>query len=196
MPIFTTKRKLDRLNEEYKEILEYYEDVEFNATAGDDCHERKHANAKIDEDLRIRQLQGGEGGDDDQAEKKTIRRYQTLRDAMLGVGKGDIVDNYMQLIVQFGFIVLFGGVFAPAALLSSFTNFIQIASQMRNFSYSRRFKAEVSNGIGSFTNCLELLTKLSVITNSLILFFTSHAFQRLLVEIKTSVVLLDVGVGR
>ena len=108
---------------------------------------------------------------------------------MLGVGKGDIVDNYMQLIVQFGFIVLFGGVFPPAALLSSFTNFIQISSQMRNFSYSRRFKAEVSNGIGSFANCLEILTKLSVITNSLILFFTSHAFQRLLVPVEASAVL-------
>jgi hypothetical protein len=110
---------------------------------------------------------------------------------MLGVGKGDIVDSYMQLIVQFGFIVLFGGVFPPAALLSSFTNFIQISSQMRNFSYSRRFKAEVSNGIGSFANCLEILTKLSVITNSLILFFTSHAFQRLLVAVEASAVLTN-----
>jgi len=34
MPIFTTKRKLDRLNEEYKEIIEYYEDVDCNATVG------------------------------------------------------------------------------------------------------------------------------------------------------------------
>jgi hypothetical protein len=144
--------------------------------------------AKIDDHLRMQRLLEKEA-DDDEAEKKTIRRYQTLRDAMLGVGKGDIVDNYMQLIVQFGFIVLFGGVFPPAALLSSFTNFIQISSQMRNFSYSRRFKAEVSNGIGSFANCLEILTKLSVITNSLILFFTSHAFQRLLVAVEASAVL-------
>ena len=29
MPIFTTKRKLDRLDEEYKEILAYYQDVDY-----------------------------------------------------------------------------------------------------------------------------------------------------------------------
>lgn len=44
-------------------------------------------------------------------------------------------------------------------------------------SYSRRFRAEVSNGIGFFSNCIEILTKLSVMTNVLIIFFTSDTFK-------------------
>ena len=52
---------------------------------------------------------------------------------------------------------------------------------MRNLSYVRRFKAEVSNGIGSFMHCFEILTKLSIITNCGTIFFTSRRFRKLFV---------------
>lgn len=48
---------------------------------------------------------------------------------------------------------------------------------INNFNYSRRYKAEVSAGIGYFANCIDILTKLSVMTNCLIIFFTSTKFK-------------------
>ena len=110
-----------------------------------------------------------------------MRRYQTLRDTALGTGKTNILDNYMELIIQYGFIVLFSTVFPPAALLSCFTNYIIIRSSMNNFTYIRRFKAEVSNGIGNFMDCFEILTKLSIITNCGTIFYTSRRFRKIFV---------------
>ena len=45
--------------------------------------------------------------------------------------------------------------------------------------YTRRFKAEVGNGIGSFMDCLEILTKISIMSNCAMLFWTSCYFKAL-----------------
>ena len=71
MPIFTTKRKLDRLDKEYKEVIEYYESVDFNETSGGRCSERKNgadnlrATLRIEENLRVQRLLEEEGEGDD-----------------------------------------------------------------------------------------------------------------------------------
>ena len=70
---------------------------------------------------------------------------------------GKILDDYMELTVQFGFIVLFSSVFPLAAALSLLTNNVQMSAQINNFQYNKRFKAEVSNGIGSFGDCISIL---------------------------------------
>ena len=44
----------------------------------------------------------------------------------------------MELVVQFGYVILFGQIFPLAALLSMLTNSIQIYSQMTNLLYMRR----------------------------------------------------------
>jgi hypothetical protein len=51
--------------------------------------------------------------------------------------------------------------------------------------YTRRFKAEVGNGIGSFMDCLEILTKISIMSNCAMLFWTSKYFKALFVSVKT-----------
>jgi len=48
--------------------------------------------------------------------------------------------------------------------------------------YTRRFKAEVGNGIGSFMDCLEILTKISIMSNCAMLFWTSKYFKALFVS--------------
>lgn len=55
-------------------------------------------------------------------------------------------------------------------------------SQINNFKYTRRFKAEVGNGIGTFMDCIEILTQLSVISNCALLFWTSKYFHLLFVS--------------
>jgi len=83
--------------------------------------------------------------------------------------------------------VLFSEIFPPAALFSLICNNIQISSQINNFTYERRFKAEISNGIGEFMNCLEILVKFSIISNMGTLFFTSRTMIRMFIGV-TSIV--------
>lgn len=59
-------------------------------------------------------------------------------------------------------------------------------SQINNFKYTRRFKAEVGNGIGSFMECIEILVQLSVMSNCALLFFTSKYFHLLFVSAKSN----------
>jgi hypothetical protein len=56
--------------------------------------------------------------------------------------------------------------------------------QIGNMKYTRRFKAEVGNGIGSFMDCLEILTKISIMSNCAMLFWTSKYFKALFVSVK------------
>ena len=88
----------------------------------------------------------------------------------------------MELVAQFGFISLFSEIFPPASLFSFICNFIQMKSQINNFKYTRRFKAEVGNGIGTFMDCIEILTKISIMSNCALLFWTSKYFKALFIS--------------
>ena len=91
--------------------------------------------------------------------------------------KANIIGDYMELVTQFGFICLFSEVFPPAALCSFICNFIKMKKQISDFKFTRRFKAEVSNGIGTFMDCLQILTQISIMSNCALLFWTSRYFR-------------------
>ena len=184
-PIVTVKRKLTKLNQQYKEILDYYTSKPSKVKYQQPIQTYLKVQKRSDSTQKSSRFMTCDEHNDhryDENAPKTIRRYQTLRDTTLGKGKTNILDNYMELIIQYGFIVLFSTVFPPAALLSCFTNYIIIRSSMNNFTYIRRFKAEVSNGIGHFMDCFEILTKLSIITNCGTIFFTSRRFRKIFVK--------------
>ena len=61
-------------------------------------------------------------------EQKKIREYQARRNLLLDAGGANVIDCYMELIVQFGFITLFSEVFPLAAMFSLLSNNIQINS--------------------------------------------------------------------
>ena len=91
------------------------------------------------------------------------------------------LHTHKELVKQFGYIVLFSAVFPLASFMSYISNGIQIRSQITNLKYQRRFKAEVSNGIGSWLGRLETLSNLSIIFNCASIYFTSHVYQGLFV---------------
>jgi len=98
--------------------------------------------------LSIEEEDAGPNTERDEESQEMLRRFQSVRDGQLGIGKGNILDNYMQLIVQYGYIVLFSSTFPLASVMSIIQNIITLNSQIDNMSYSRRYKAEVSSGIG------------------------------------------------
>lgn len=58
----------------------------------------------------------------------SFREYQAMRDFNMMKEKPDILANYMELVVQFGYIVLFSEVFPLAAFMSIISNYIQMKS--------------------------------------------------------------------
>ena len=74
------------------------------------------------------QIMSEEEAKDDQNNHDMIRRFQSVRDGSLGKGKGNILDNYMQLIVQYGYIVLFSSTFPLASVMSIIQNIITLNS--------------------------------------------------------------------
>jgi hypothetical protein len=98
---------------------------------------------------------------------------------MLLKEKTNVLDGYMELTVQFGFVTFFSGIFPLAGLLSMISNAIQIKSQTSNLIYMKRYKAEISNGIGNFHQCLSILSQLSIMVSAGILYFTSSIFKNM-----------------
>ena len=117
----------------------------------------------------------------DDNEDLSIRRFQALRSHTLSDEIPSILECYMELVIQFGYIVLFAGVFPLGAVMSLISNYIQIMSQVGNLQYTRRFKSEVSSGIGSWMMCLETLAQLSIITNCATVYFTSKIYYKMFV---------------
>jgi len=54
--------------------------------------------------------------------EKDIRLYQARRDLLLDASGAGVIDCYMELVVQFGFITLFSEVFPLAAMFSLLSN--------------------------------------------------------------------------
>ena len=55
-----------------------------------------------------------------ESENPSIREYQAIRDFTLAPGGAGVIDCYMELVAQFGFIVLFSEIFPPATLFPLF----------------------------------------------------------------------------
>jgi hypothetical protein len=60
----------------------------------------------------------------------SLRKYQSMRSIALNPERPNIQRSYMELVVQFGYIVLFSVVFPLGAFMSLITNHIQINSQV------------------------------------------------------------------
>ena len=114
---------------------------------------------------------------------KSIRRFQAFRDFGLCPDPPLIIDAYMELILQFGFIAIFSSVFPLSPLISLVANGIQLSSQIDNLNYNRRFKAESANGIGVWMSCLEAITQFAIIMNCAFLYFTSITYEIMFVGI-------------
>lgn len=95
-PVLTIKPKLQRLNQQYAATIKEYQ------------FDPKEAPMKA--------------GRKEATENPSIREYQAIRDLTLAPGGAGVLDCYMELVAQFGFIVLFSEIFPPAALFSLLSN--------------------------------------------------------------------------
>ncbi|XP_051975312.1 anoctamin-5-like [Xyrauchen texanus] len=88
--------------------------------------------------------------------------------------------EYLEMVVQFGFITLFVASFPLAPLLALFNNIVEVRVDAWKFTTQfRRPVASKAHSIGAWEEILNMIAVLSVVTNAFIVSFTSDMIPRL-----------------
>ncbi|KAJ0029459.1 hypothetical protein NQD34_004456 [Periophthalmus magnuspinnatus] len=91
-----------------------------------------------------------------------------------------LFDEYLEMVIQFGFITLFVASFPLAPLLALFNNIIEIrVDAWKLTTQFRRPVASKAHCIGAWEEILNGMAVLSVVTNAFIVAFTSDMIPRL-----------------
>ncbi|XP_026095286.1 anoctamin-5-like [Carassius auratus] len=88
--------------------------------------------------------------------------------------------EYLEMVVQFGFITLFVASFPLAPLLALMNNILEVRVDAWKFTTQcRRPVAAKAQGIGAWDEILNMIAVFSVVTNAVIVSFTSEMIPRL-----------------
>ncbi|KAM9751743.1 anoctamin-7 isoform 1-T1 [Menidia menidia] len=98
---------------------------------------------------------------------------------------GGLFEEYLEMVLQFGFITIFVAAFPLAPLFALLNNWVEIRLDAHKFVCEyRRPVAERAQNIGVWLIILEALSHLSVIANAFLIAFTSDFLPRLLYQYK------------
>eukprot|EP01134_Creolimax_fragrantissima_P008178 CFRG8178T1 len=96
-------------------------------------------------------------------------------------GKRQDFDDYIELVVQFGYIVLFAGAFPMASFFGLIGNFIEVRSDLsKHLHVTRREPSLYANNIGPWLPVLKIISDFSVLTNAVIFGYTSTQIDNVL----------------
>ncbi|XP_073457599.1 anoctamin-7 isoform X1 [Aquarana catesbeiana] len=94
-----------------------------------------------------------------------------------------LFEEYLEMVIQFGFITIFVAAFPLAPLFALLNNWVEIRLDAQKFVREyRRPVAERAQHIGVWFHILEALAQLSVIVNAFLIAFTSDFLPRLLYQ--------------
>uniref|UniRef100_A0A8C5PBZ4 Anoctamin n=1 Tax=Leptobrachium leishanense TaxID=445787 RepID=A0A8C5PBZ4_9ANUR len=100
------------------------------------------------------------------------------RDYRLIPYKG-LFDEYLEMVIQFGFITIFVAACPLAPLFALLNNWIEVRLDAKKFVYEyRRPVAQRAQDIGVWTAILEAITSIAVIGNAFLVAFTSDILPR------------------
>ena len=88
------------------------------------------------------------------------------------------VGDYMELIIQFSFLALFGLAFPLAFMIAFFTNVAEIqVDKLKLVMFSRRPFPQGAANIGNWLIILEVVTFLGIFSNAGLIVYTSGAIK-------------------
>jgi len=94
-----------------------------------------------------------------------------------------LFDEYLEMVLQFGFITIFVAAFPLAPLFALLNNWIEIRLDAHKFvCETRRPVPERAEDIGVWFTILDALAQLAVISNAFLIAFTSEFLPRLLYQ--------------
>ncbi|XP_073687539.1 anoctamin-1 isoform X2 [Garra rufa] len=125
----------------------------------------------------IRYIKSKRGSFQEEEYEKKLQRYET--DYFLEPFAG-LTPEYMEMIIQFGFVTLFVASFPLAPLFALLNNIIEIRLDAKKFvAELRRPDAARAKDIGIWYNILRGVAKVAVIVNAFVISFTSDFIPRL-----------------
>ncbi|XP_028914014.1 anoctamin-6 isoform X1 [Ornithorhynchus anatinus] len=99
---------------------------------------------------------------------------------LLPMGKLGLFYEYLEMVIQFGFVTLFVASFPLAPLLALINNLLEIrVDAWKLTTQYRRIVPEKAQDIGAWQPILQGIAILAVVTNALIIAFTSDMIPRL-----------------
>uniref|UniRef100_A0A673GFN4 Anoctamin n=1 Tax=Sinocyclocheilus rhinocerous TaxID=307959 RepID=A0A673GFN4_9TELE len=128
----------------------------------------------------IRYIKSKRGSFQEEEYEKKLQRYET--DHFLEPFAG-LTPEYMEMIIQFGFVTLFVASFPLAPLFALLNNIIEIRLDAKKFvAELRRPDAARGKDIGIWYNILRGVAKVAVIVNAFVISFTSDFIPRLVYQ--------------
>lgn len=128
----------------------------------------------------IRYIQSKQGAFQEEERQKKLQRYET--DHFLEPFAG-LTPEYMEMIIQFGFVTLFVASFPLAPLFALLNNIIEIRLDAKKFvAELRRPVAARAKDIGIWYNILRGVAKVAVIINAFVISFTSDFIPRMVYQ--------------
>ncbi|XP_060892348.1 anoctamin-1-like isoform X2 [Labrus mixtus] len=128
----------------------------------------------------IRYIRSKRGAFQEEERQKRLQRYEA--DHFLEPFAG-LTPEYMEMIIQFGFVTLFVASFPLAPLFALLNNIIEIRLDAKKFvAELRRPVAARAKDIGIWYNILRGVAKVAVIINAFVISFTSDFIPRMVYQ--------------
>lgn len=112
---------------------------------------------------------------------KALIEQQVMYNSELKDEELETEDEYMDIVLQFGLIVMFSSVFPLASALSCMKNGIRLYMLTKDNMNNRRTMPRISIGIGQFLYMIQVLCHISIVSNMSIVYFTSSTFRNLFI---------------
>ena len=112
--------------------------------------------------------------DDYEEDLELVEQYERPELKSVQYGLGATFYEFNELAVQFGYIIMFSVCLPLGALFALANNFLEIRlDALKSLESTRRVRPTLCDGIGAWRTVIEALSYLGVLTNLLILAFTS-----------------------
>ena len=121
----------------------------------------------------------------DYSAKKDDEAYVAQKRCSAEVEKDsyEVFDDYIEMLIQFGYITLFASAFPLASFVAIFANVVEYRSDCWKLSrVCRRPNVVKTDGIGMWKTLLKMMVSLSALTNCLIFAFTSSQLRQFIPE--------------
>ena len=92
----------------------------------------------------------------------------------------DVGDDYMELLLQFGYVALFSVVFPPIPLLACVNNFFEGRVDFMKLDACKRPLVEERSGLGAWLHCFEFISFVGVLTNCCLISEVMHDLPEIL----------------
>ena len=113
--------------------------------------------------------------EDKEADMEIVEQFERPPLKSVKHGLGATFYEYNELALQFGYIIMFSVVLPIGALFAVANNFLEVRlDALKVLESTRRVKPCLVDGIGAWRDVLEVLSYVGILTNLLILAFTSN----------------------